>query len=174
MWLRGYLVCYFTESGINQYAGQKTLANVFGASLLLLELSCFRNIVLPDTHDRLDWYLCTAPRKHFISWMFLMFPHIFYQIYCNNPTEITRNHFCGVFLKNHNFLREMFLIRLKNVTKKPSLLRCIWKKLSFEILLRYLSQWRSDWDLSQTSHAGWGQTTWECFFMLLWEDNILV
>ena len=31
---------------INQYAGLKTLADNFGASLLLLELSCFRNIVL--------------------------------------------------------------------------------------------------------------------------------
>ena len=43
----GYLACYFTESGINQYVGQETLTDVFGASLLLLERSCFRNIVLP-------------------------------------------------------------------------------------------------------------------------------
>ena len=34
-------------SGINQNAGQKTLTDVFGASLLLLEFSCFRNIVIP-------------------------------------------------------------------------------------------------------------------------------
>ena len=34
------------ESGINQYAVQKTLTDVSGANLLLLELSCFRNIVL--------------------------------------------------------------------------------------------------------------------------------
>ena len=37
---------YFTESGVNQYAGQKTLADVFGARLLFLELSYFRNILL--------------------------------------------------------------------------------------------------------------------------------
>ena len=33
-------------SGINQNAGQKTLTDVFGASLLLLELCCFRIIVV--------------------------------------------------------------------------------------------------------------------------------
>ena len=42
------LVCYFIVRVvfINQYAGLKTLADNFRASLLLLELSCFRNIVL--------------------------------------------------------------------------------------------------------------------------------
>ena len=35
------------ENGINQYAGQKTFNRCFGASVLLLEFSCFRNIVLP-------------------------------------------------------------------------------------------------------------------------------
>ena len=36
------------ESDINQYARQKTLTDVLGASLylLVLELSCFRNIVV--------------------------------------------------------------------------------------------------------------------------------
>ena len=37
----------YCESGINQYAGKKTLTDVFRVSLLLLEFSCFRNIVLP-------------------------------------------------------------------------------------------------------------------------------
>ena len=37
----------WAESDINQYAVQKTLTDVFGSSLLLLEISCFRNIVLP-------------------------------------------------------------------------------------------------------------------------------
>ena len=27
-WWRGYLICYCTESGINQYGGQKTSADV--------------------------------------------------------------------------------------------------------------------------------------------------
>ena len=35
------------ESGINQYAVQKTLTDDFGASLLLLELGCLRYVVLP-------------------------------------------------------------------------------------------------------------------------------
>ena len=42
-----FSLLYYCESGINQYPGQKTLTDVFGASLLLLELSDFRNIVLP-------------------------------------------------------------------------------------------------------------------------------
>ena len=39
------LFCF--EICINQYARQKTLIDIFGASLLFLEFSCFRNIVLP-------------------------------------------------------------------------------------------------------------------------------
>ena len=59
--------------------------------------------------------------------------------------------------------------RLKDVTQKTSFLRCFWdvlktsqKKHLFwnvsERPLRYLSQWRSDRDLSETSHAGWDWT----------------
>ena len=32
---------FYCEGSINQYAGQKTVTDVFGASLLLPELSCF-------------------------------------------------------------------------------------------------------------------------------------
>ena len=32
-------------------------------------------------------------------------------------TEITRNHFCGVFLKNHKYMREMFLRRVRDVAE---------------------------------------------------------
>ena len=42
-----FSLLFYCESGINQYAGQKPLTNIFGASLLLLELSCFKNIVIP-------------------------------------------------------------------------------------------------------------------------------
>ena len=60
----------------------------------------------------------------------------------------------------------MFLRRLKDVTKNTYFLRCIsdvlktsQKRYLFwdvsERSLRYLSQWRSDTDLSETSHAGW-------------------
>ena len=37
---------FYCESGINQYAVLKTLTDVFGASLLLLELGCLRYVVL--------------------------------------------------------------------------------------------------------------------------------
>ena len=36
----------------------------------------------------------------------------------DNPTEITRNHFRGVFLKNHKYFQEMFLRRLRDITEK--------------------------------------------------------
>ena len=56
--------------------------------------------------------------------------------------------------------------RLKDVTQKTSFLRCFWDVLKTsqkrhlfwdvsEMSLRYLSQWRSDWHLSETSHVGW-------------------
>ena len=44
--MEGLLSLFYCERGIAQYAGEKTLTDAFGASLLLLELSCFRNIVL--------------------------------------------------------------------------------------------------------------------------------
>ena len=64
----------------------------------------------------------------------------------------------------------MFLRRLKDVTKNRSFLSCIWDVLKTsqkghlfwdvsERSLSYLSQWRSDWDFSETSHAGW----YRCF-----------
>ena len=60
----------------------------------------------------------------------------------------------------------MYLRRLKDVSKKTSFLRCIWDVLKTsqkshlfwdvsKRSLRCLSQWRSDWDLSETSHGGW-------------------
>ena len=45
--VEGYLMLFYCESGINQYAGLKTLTDVSGAGLLLVELNFFRNIVLP-------------------------------------------------------------------------------------------------------------------------------
>ena len=33
-----------------------------------------------DIHDRVN-YLCTAPRKRFISWVFLTVPLLFYQVF---------------------------------------------------------------------------------------------
>ena len=72
-WL--YSLLFYCECGIiNQYAGQKTLTDVSGANLLLLELSCFRNIVLS------------------------YFENAFY-----SPSEITCLVFCSVqYKKNKN------------------------------------------------------------------------
>ena len=69
--------------------------------------------------------------------------------------------------KRHLFWDMSELRRLNYVTQKTLFLRCIWDILKTsqkrhlfwdisERSLRYLSQWRSDWDVSETSHAGWG------------------
>ena len=44
--LEGLFSLFYCESGINQYAGQKTFTDIFGTSLLLLGLSCLRYIGL--------------------------------------------------------------------------------------------------------------------------------
>ena len=41
-----FSLLFYCKSGINQYTVQKTLADVFGESLLLLELSFLRYVVL--------------------------------------------------------------------------------------------------------------------------------
>ena len=38
---------FYCESSINQYVVQRTLTDVFAASLLILELGCLRYVVLP-------------------------------------------------------------------------------------------------------------------------------
>ena len=109
--------------------------------------------------------------------------HIYFIRYCNNPTEITRNHFLWYIFEKPKILGKYFFEtsqrrhekdiffeicfrHLKDVTQKTSSLRCFWDVLNTsqkrhlfwdgsERSLRYLSHWRSDWDLSETSHAGW-------------------
>ena len=41
-----FSLLFYCENVINQYAVQKILADVFGASLLLLELGCLRYVLL--------------------------------------------------------------------------------------------------------------------------------
>ena len=41
-----FSLLFYCENGINQYAVQKILTDVFGASLLLLELGCLRYVLL--------------------------------------------------------------------------------------------------------------------------------
>ena len=42
-----FSLLFYCESIINQYAGHKTLGDVLRASLLLPDLGCFRDMVLP-------------------------------------------------------------------------------------------------------------------------------
>ena len=39
-----FSLLFYCEYAFNQYAGEKTLTDIFGAGLLLLGLNCFRNI----------------------------------------------------------------------------------------------------------------------------------
>ena len=91
--------------------------------------------------------------------------HIYFIRYCNDPTEITRNHFCDVFLKNQKYLRKKFLRRLIDVTER----HLFWdiletpqrrhtKDISFEMFLRHLkdvtkktSLLRCSWEVSEIS-----------------------
>ena len=114
--------------------------------------------------------------------MLLTVPHLFYEIF-QLPHGNHTNHFVGYFWKitdtcercfwdvsemsrKRHFFRNMFLRRLKDDVQKTSFLRCIWDVLKTsqesrlfwdvsERSLRCLSQWRSDWDLSETSHTRW-------------------
>ena len=99
---------------------------------------------------------------------------------------------------------EMFLRRLIDVTEKPSFLRCIWDVLKTsqksrlfwdvsERSLRGLFEWRPDWNLSETSHAGcvrikklnltisWSLRTFNhlkvglvCFMYFFWRTKIFL
>ena len=71
----------------------------------------------------------------------------------------------AMFPQNVSFLECFWRSHVKDVTQKTSFLKCFWDVLKTsqkrhlfwdvsERSLRYLSQWRSDWDLSETSHAG--------------------
>ena len=50
---------------------------------------------------------------------------IYFIRYFNNPAEIKSNHFWGIFLENHKFLREIFLRRLRDFTEQKSFLRYV-------------------------------------------------
>ena len=65
-----------------------------------------------------------------------------------------------------NTLFEICFRSRKDVAWKTSFLKCIWdflktsqkRRLFWDVSkrsLRCLSQWRSDWDISKTSHEGW-------------------
>ena len=116
------------------------------------------------TYHRLDIYALLPEKVSFLERF--LWSHIYFIRYCNNSTDITRNHFCEVFLKNHKNLRQMFLKCLRGVTEKTSVLRYDWDVLKTSQIcrlfwddskrsLRCFSYWRSDWDLSETCYVGW-------------------
>ena len=121
-----------------------------------------------------------APRiRRSIFWVFLTSTHLFYQHDIFEWSQILSryifetgqrchriNIFFEICLRRLKYVVEMYLRRLRQVTKKTFFLRRIWDVLKTsqkrrffwdvsERFLRCLSQWRSDWDISETSHAGW-------------------
>ena len=75
-WL--FSLLFYCKCGIiNQYAGQKTLIDVSGENLLLLELSCFRNMVIS-----------------------------YFESASSSPTEITCLVFCSVQYKKNKSKRD--------------------------------------------------------------------
>ena len=82
---------------------------------------------------------CTA---RFIFWMFLTVPHLFYQIFQLTYGNHT-NPFCGVFLKNHRYLREIFLRHLIYVMEKTSFSSYVWDVLKTSYKRRLF------WDVSE-------------------------
>ena len=87
----------------------------------------------------------------------------------NMPITLRKRFFRMVFSKSHKYLREIFYRRHRDVMEKTSFLRCIWdvlktsqkRSIFWDVsrrslrCQRCLSQWRSDWDLSETSNSGW-------------------
>ena len=61
-----FSLLFYCESGINQYAVQKTLTDAFWASLLLLELGCLRQVVLPY-HLRVILRISMRLSKNFVQ-----------------------------------------------------------------------------------------------------------
>ena len=135
-------------------------------------LTCQNSHVNFSSLGRLDWLIfmhCSQKTFHFLS-------------VSDGPTStlsdiaitLRKSHKIKfvTYLKNQKYLREMFVRRLRDVKGKISFLRCIWdvlktsqKRYLFwglsERSLRYLSQWRSDWDLSETSHTNWKGSEWK-------------
>ena len=143
---------------------------------MIADLSKLWRRCQPTDDDRYSWQTwlismhCWQNRFHFLS-------------VSNGPTsilpdiEITlqKSHeiiFVGVFLKNHKYLREMFLRRLREVTEKTFfldmletskrhlikdiLLRCFWEVLKTsqnDIFLRCIGDVSKT---SQKSHLFWG------------------
>ena len=114
--------------------------------------------------------------------MFLTVPRLFNQILWEAYGNHTKSFLWDIFDKPKILARDVFetsqrrygkdiffeicLRRLKDVTQKTSFLGCFWDVLKTsqkrhlfwdvsERSLRHPSQWNSDWDLSETSHAGW-------------------
>ena len=126
--------------------------------------------------DLIDIYALLPKNVSFLE-CFLR-SHIYFIRYCNNPMKIR---FCGVFLKNHKYLREMFLRRLRKVTNKTSFLRyardvlktshkihvflrCFWGVLQTSQKRHLL------WDVFETSQKGHKEViSFKMFLRGLWD-----
>ena len=163
-----------TACYIYSFSSQKKSLKVVNNTLSIgfwQSMTCQNSHVNFSSLGRLDWLIsmhCSQKMFHFLS-------------VSDGPTStlsdiaitLRKSHKINfvTYLKNQKYLREMFVRRLRNVKWKTSFLRCIWgvlktqKRYLFwdlsERSQRYLSQWRCDWDLSETSHTNWKGSEWK-------------
>ena len=110
-----------------------------------------------DTHGRVDWYLYTAPRKRFISWVFLTVPHLFYQTLRKSHETIFVGHFskipntcerCFRDVSEMSQHRHVFLRYFRDVLKTSHKRYRFWD--IFEMSQRRHKIYYIFWDVFQT------------------------
>ena len=78
-----FSLLFYCESVINQYDVQKTLTDVFGASLLLLELGCLRYVVLPY-HSRMPVCFFMRISKFFLGGLSVKYIFLAITYFCSS------------------------------------------------------------------------------------------
>ena len=137
-------------------------------------LTCQNSHVDISSLDRLDWLIsmqCSHKTLHFLS-----VSDGLTSILSDIVISLRKSHeiIFVTYWKTKNICERCFwdvsetsrkrhLLRYARDVLKTSQKRHLFWDVS-EMFLRYLSQWRSDLDLSETSHAGWEGLFKEKFF----------
>ena len=108
-----------TSVYVKSYQSEKLLKVVISNTLTI---GLQRSLTWQNSYSDISWYSwrtwliakhCFQKNFPFLS----ASTHTHFIQYFSYPTEIKRNHFCGVFLKNHKYMREMFLRRVTDVAE---------------------------------------------------------
>ena len=106
---------FYCGSSINQYAGQRTLTDVFWASLLLLELTYFKTIVLPNHFRMLHVFI---ENQHFLRRTISL-------VFCSSFFSILKNRIKGASAQCFFFPYPVF----GNLTQREQEF-LVWSKFS--------------------------------------------